>query len=245
MKTTLAQKIVFAMIMVQLVAILFLQYILVNNDAAFGIVKYTLITTIFIASIFLPKPTSTHKILGLAILFLFIGDFFLVFIWLVFLGLSSDSLIVKVGGMLGFLSAYACLIWVYTRKLRFAVRDLLYALPVLAVLIPILVMLLPRVSGPFMIVALIFALTVSFMAWSAICTIKRGYYTRTVSIRFAIAGYLMFLSDMGVALVFFYPGMQTNVTWLLNEIWITYVPAWTLILMNIMENKLVEGPTKS
>jgi hypothetical protein len=121
----------------------------------------------------------------------------------------------------------------------------LYALPVLAVLIPILVMLLPRVSGPFLIVALIFALTVSFMAWSAICTISRGYYTRTVSIRFAIAGYLMFLSDMGVALVFFYPGMQTNVTWLLNEIWITYVPAWTLILINIMENKLILEDTKS
>jgi hypothetical protein len=245
MKTSLVQKIVFAMIMVQLVAIMVLQYILVNNDAAFGIVKYTLITTIFIASLFLPKPTRIHRMLWLAIMFLFIGDFFLVFIWLVFLGLSGDSLIVKVGGMLGFLSAYVCLIWVYTRKFSFTSKDLLSALPVLAVLIPILVMLVPRVSGPFLIVALVFALTVGFMAWRAICTLSSGYYTRTVSIRFAIAGYLMFLSDMGVALVFFYPGMQTNVTWLLNEIWITYVPAWTLILINIMENKLIEEPTES
>ena len=45
---------------------------------------------------------------------------------------------------------------------------------------------------------------------------------------------------MGVAFVMFYPGMQTNSPWLENEIWITYVPAWTLIFINLLEEKLVD-----
>ena len=101
-----------------------------------------------------------------------------------------------------------------------------------------LIILLPHASGPFLIVALVFAFTVAFMAWSALCTIHRGYYTRAVSMRFAIAGYLMFLSDMGVAITFFYPGMQGNIPWLLNEVWVTYIPAWALILVTIAGNQL-------
>jgi hypothetical protein len=54
-----------------------------------------------------------------------------------------------------------------------------------------------------------------------------------------MAGFLMLLSDMGVAFVMFYPGMQSNVPWLENEIWITYVPAWTLVFINLLEEKLV------
>lgn len=244
MKTNLMQRIIFAMVMVQLAAILVLQYVLVNNDVAFGIVKYTIITTIFVAALLLPKPSRIHKALWLAILLLFIGDFFLVFLWLVLLGVEGDSLIIKVGGMVGFLSAYACLIWVYTRRFSLGARDLLSALPVLAVLVPMLIFLLPHVTGPFLIIALVFAFIVGFMAWNAICTIHRGYYRRDVSIRFAIAGYLMFLSDMGVALTFFYPGMQGNIPWLLNEVWVTYIPGWTLILITIAENTLLEGQAK-
>lgn len=48
----------------------------------------------------------------------------------------------------------------------------------------------------------------------------------------------MLLSDMGVAFVFFYPGLVHNAPWLENEIWITYVPAWTLVLTNLLEEKL-------
>jgi hypothetical protein len=244
MKINLVQRIIFAMVMVQLAAILVLQYVLVNNDAAFGIVKYAIITTIFVASLLLPKPSRVHWALWLAILLLFVGDFFLVFLWLVLLGVAGDSLVIKVGGMAGFLSAYVCLTWVYTRKFSFGARDLLSALPVLAVLVPILILLVPHVTGPFLIVALVFAFTVGFMAWNAICTIHRGYYRRSVSIKFAVAGYLMFLSDMGVALTFFYPGLQGNIPWLLNEVWVTYVPGWTLILITIAENTLIEDQIK-
>jgi len=233
MSTT--QKVVFTMIMIELLGILVLSHVPVNNLAVKGVAKYSLIATIFAASFFPTKPTRIHKILGLAIIFLFIGDFFLVFLWNV---LGEGPLYVKIAGQLAFLSAYICLIWVYTRKFKFAVKDILASLPILAVLIPILIILLPRVSSEMLIISLFFALVVSFMAWRAICTVYNGYFINKVAIRFAIAGFLMFLSDMGVAFIFFYPGME-NVPLLENEVWITYIPAWALILINIFEEKLL------
>ena len=233
MNTT--QKVIFTMIIVQLLGILILSHVPVSNLAVKGVAKYSLIATIFAASFFPKKPTSIHKILGLAIVFLFIGDFFLVFLWNI---LGEGPLYVKIAGQLAFLSAYVCLIWVYTRKFKFAIKDILAALPVLAVLVPILLILLPRVSAEMLVISLVFALVVSFMAWRAICTVYGAYYIKKVAIRFAIAGFLMFLSDMGVAFIFFYPGME-NVPLLENEVWITYIPAWALILLSIFEEKLL------
>jgi hypothetical protein len=239
----LTQKVIFAMLMVLLTGILVLSHVPVDNLAAKGVAKYALIATIFTASLFATKPTRIHKILGLAIIFLFIGDFFLVFLWNVLSNFSDILLIVKICGMAGFLSGYVCLIWVYTRRFSFAIKDILAAIPVLAVVIPVLIILVPRVSGAFLIFALVFALVVSFMAWSAICTLRRGYYSKKVAVRFALAGFLMFLSDMGVAFIMFYPGME-NFPWLENEVWITYIPAWTLILITTYEDNLLKENTK-
>jgi hypothetical protein len=238
----LTQRVIFAMLMVLLTGILVLSHVPVDNLAAKGVAKYALIATIFTASLFAMKPTRIHKVLGLAIIFLFIGDFFLVFLWNVLSNYSDILLIVKICGMAGFLSGYVCLIWVYTRKFSFVAKDILATIPVLIVVVPVLIILVPLVSGAFLIFALIFALGVSFMAWSAICTLRRGYYTKKVAVRFALAGFLMFLSDMGVAFIMFYPGME-NFPWLENEVWITYIPAWTLILVTTFEDNLLNEHT--
>jgi hypothetical protein len=76
------------------------------------------------------------------------------------------------------------------------------------------------------------------MAWSALCTLPRGYYLPAVARRFAVAGYLMFLSDLAVGLSFFYPGLHRNQPWLGTFIWLTYVPAWALIVVNLAEPRL-------
>jgi hypothetical protein len=239
----LTQKVIFAMLMVLLAGVLVLSHVPVDNLAAKGVAKYALIATIFTASLFAAKPTRIHKILGLGIVFLLIGDFFLVLLWNVFTNSPDILFVVKICGMAGFLSGYACLIWVYTRKFRFAAKDILAAIPVLIVVIPVLVILVPHVSQAMFIFACFFALAVSFMAWRAICTIHGGYYTKKIAIRFALDGYLMFLSDMGVAFIMFYPGME-NFPWLENEVWITYIPAWALILITTYEEKLLIEQTQ-
>lgn len=238
----LTQRVVFSMVMVLLLGVLVLSHIPVDNLAAKGVAKYALIATIFTASLFSAKPTRIHKLLGLAIVFLLIGDCFLVLLWNVFSNSPGILFFIKIFGMIGFLSGYACLIWVYTRKFDFAAKDILAAIPVLVIVIPVSIILVPLASEGMRIFAIFFALIVSFMAWCAICTIRRGYYSQKVAIRFALAGFLMFLSDMGVAFIMFYPGME-NVPLLENEVWITYIPGWALILITTYEEKLLKGPS--
>lgn len=50
----------------------------------------------------------------------------------------------------------------------------------------------------------------------------------------------MFLSDLAVGFSFFFPGLHRNQPWpwLGTFIWITYIPAWTLILVNLSEPRL-------
>lgn len=234
---TKLQQVIFAIVMTQLFSILILLHLLVDNYTALGVAKYAVISSIFISSLFFRKPTKEHKFIAIAILFLFIGDFFLILIG-TFPGISPNDFFVKIGGMVGFLIAYLSLIYVYQKNLSFGKQDIIAMLPVLAVVIPAMIILIPYVKGLLLLWALVFTTSLGFMAWSAICTVHRGYYNRKTALRFAIAGYLMFLSDMGVGFSFFYPGLHRNMPWLGNEIWLTYIPAWTLILINLTEEKL-------
>lgn len=231
------QRIIFATIMVQLVAVLVLFHLLVDNYRALGIVKYGVIASIFVGSLLLRKRTTDHCALAVGIAGLFVGDFFLIFLGTL-PGWSPDLLPVKVGGMIGFLGGYLSLLSAYWRRVTFGGRDALALLPVLLVVVPAGVLLVPHLQGVMLIWALVFTFFLSVMAWSGICTIHRGYYRTNVAWRFAVAGYLMFLSDMGVGFSFFYPGLHRNLPWLGTEIWITYIPAWTLILINLSEPRL-------
>ena len=235
----LVQRMIFAVFMVYLCGILVLQHLLAEaeNFAIMGIVLYTVIVAVFVASRLAPKPTRLHRIVARAIMFIVVGDFFLVLMGtLPFF--TKDDLFVKVFGMAGFLCAYFTLAWLFTRNFSLGKKDLIKTLPVLVVIIPVLLTLVPLIQGPMVIFAIFFTCIVSFMAWNGLCATHRGFYTPAVARRFALAGFLMLLSDMGVAFVFFYPGLVHNAPWLENEIWITYVPAWTLVLINLLEEKL-------
>jgi hypothetical protein len=231
------QRIFAAMIMTQLVAVLVLFHLLSDHYAALGTVKYAVIGSIFVASLFLPKPTADHRWLAAAVALLFVGDFFLIFVGTL-PGVSPDQTWVKVGGMIGFFAAYLCLLGAYWRRVAFGRGELLSAFPVLIAVAPVAVVLVPHVHGAMLAWALLFAFFLALMAWSALCTVHRAYYTRPVAVRFAIAGFLMFLSDLAVGLSFFYPGLHRNQPWLGTWIWITYVPAWALIVVNLAEPRL-------
>lgn len=231
------QRIFVAMICVQLAAVLVLFHALEDNYRALGIVKYAVIGSLFVASRFLPRPTPEHRWLAAAVAFLFLGDFFLIFVGTL-PEVSPNLTWVKVGGMVGFLGGYLCLLAAYWRRVSWGRADLAMLLPVLVALVPVAIVLLPHLEGAMRSWALVFTAFLSLMAWSALCTVHRGYYMRTVALRFAVAGYLMFLSDLAVGLSFFYPGLHRNLPWLGTWIWITYIPAWALIVVNLSEPRL-------
>ena len=55
----------------------------------------------------------------------------------------------------------------------------------------------------------------------------------------------MVMSDLAVGFSFFYPGLHRNQPWLGTFIWVTYIPAWTLILVNLSESRLATTATTS
>lgn len=234
---TQIQKTVLIIFFVDLCGILVLQHYLEVKNPIIGIVLYTVILSMVLGSLLAPRKTKIHRIVGYAIMFIAIGDFFLVL-----LGTQpffpDYEHIINPAGMFGFMCAYATLIWVFTRNFSLTKKDLVKTIPVLLIVGPVLLLLIPRIQGPMIVLAIIFSIIVSFMAWNALCCIHRGFYCRNVAIRFALAGFLMLLSDMGVAFALFYPGTISTSPWLQNEIWITYIPAWTLIFVNLLEEKL-------
>jgi hypothetical protein len=231
-----------AVVGVQLAAVLVLFHRLQDDYGSLGLVKYAVIGSIFVASRLLPRPTADHRWLAAAVAFLFVGDFFLIFVGTL-PGVTPDQAWVKVGGMVGFFTAYLCLLGAYWRRVTLRRADLVAAVPVLAALVPIAFMLVPRLQGAMLAWALVFAAFLSLMAWSALATLHRGYYSRPIARRFALAGYLMFLSDLAVAMSFFYPGLHRNQPWLGTFIWITYVPAWALVVVNLAEPRLRSDAT--
>lgn len=231
------QRIFLGVVLTQLAAVLLLFHLLEDNYRALGIVKYAVIGSIFVASRFLPRPTADHRWLAAALACLFVGDFFLILLGTL-PGFSPDQTPVKVGGMAGFLAAYLCLLGAYWRRVGWRRAESLLLLPVMGALAPVAVLLLPHLDGAMRVWALVFTAFLALMAWSALCTVPRGYYATAVARRFAIAGYLMFLSDLAVGMSFFYPGLHRNQPWLGTFIWITYVPAWALIVVNLAEPNL-------
>lgn len=236
MKTNL-KWMIFSLIMIELVAVLFIFHFLTDNYIPLGIVKFSVIISIFTCSLFLPKLTCEHRLIGYAITFLLIGDIFFIFTGLL-PGVTPETLFVKIGGMSGFFIAYIILCFLFIRNFSFGYKDLIALIPILLIIIPVAIFNLPYLHGPLLIGTLIFAFIVSFMAWNGLCTLHRGYFKRRVAIKLALAGFLMFASDMGVTFGLFYPEITRQDPWLGNFIWITYIPGWTLLLLNLFETNL-------
>jgi uncharacterized membrane protein YhhN len=101
-------------------------------------------------------------------------------------------------------------------------------------------MLYPHINKELRFGLLLFCFILCYMAWTAVSTLFRGYFSPGASCRIALAGYLMFLSDMGVANSLFNPALAGQPAPMLDVfVWVTYVPAWTLIVVTIADDNLL------
>lgn len=205
------------------------------NAGAVNCFKFATVCAIFMASLGIRKKYREQAILSAALFFAVVGDFFLN------LCSTVPDLAARVVpfGIMGFLMAYILLIFVFHKGYSASWKELLAAVPVLAVFIPNLIILHPFVGGFKLWGLLLFGFVLCFMAWTSIGAMFRGYYRPEVSCRMALAGYLMFISDMAVANSLFNPAFAGHfVPWLENIIWGAYVPAWTLIAVTIADDRL-------
>lgn len=118
-------------------------------------------------------------------------------------------------------------------------KNLLVILPIALVFVPVFLHLSRFVNGPMFVAASVFGLILSYMCWTATCCLLRGYFTRKAALLLAISGCLIFISDLAVAIALFDPLFKNHFVPLLeNIIWITFVPAWALILSTVAEENL-------
>ncbi|MDP4161100.1 MAG: lysoplasmalogenase family protein [Bacillota bacterium] len=205
------------------------------GDVLVRLTGWVTVLTIFIAALSIEKKCLEQKVLTVAAFFMVIGDFFL--------GLGERIGILKSWdvplGMFGFMISYIFLIIAFQKNFSIKGKNLWAILPIAVVFITIFFNLAEFVKGPMFVAALVFGLVLCYMCWTALCSLFRGYFSKKAAWLIAISGCLIFISDMGVAHAVFNPLFKGQfVPWLKVYIWITFVPAWTLILATVTEENL-------
>ena len=197
--------------------------------------KFAVIASLFLSALALRNRYREQVKLTAAVFFAVAGDFFLNFCST--LPKLADR--VMPYGELAFLFAYLLIIGVFAKGFRIGPKELFAAVPVLGVFIPNLAVLSHHISRPHFLGALLFGLVLAFMAWVSACATFSGCYRPDVSRCMALAGLLIFISDTALAHSLFNPEFAGHfVPWLKNIIWGAYVPAWTLVVVIIAEDRL-------
>ncbi|MFZ5652171.1 MAG: lysoplasmalogenase family protein [Bacillota bacterium] len=207
------------------------------GEKAVNYVKFTTVFFLFAVALFSFKQYREKVLLNIAVFFAMVGDFFLDI-----LNVNMPSMYGRAAiyGAMAFFLAYLTLIAAFIKGRGAGRWGLLALAPVLAPAVPVFLMIRPHIWPQLYWGAVIFAFVLCFMAWAALCTMFRGYYSPGAARRLALAGYLILVSDSGVALAQFHPAFAGHFTpWLENIIWGTYIPAWTLVVVSIAGDDLL------
>lgn len=198
--------------------------------------KWLTVLTIFMAAFSIRKRFNEQKLMTFAALFVVIGDFFLGFGGSI---QSLKSLDIPLG-MLGYMVSYIILIMALQKNFSISKKNLLAIVPVALVFIPVFLHLSRFVIGPMFAATSVFGLVLCYMCWTSLCCLLRGYFSRKAAWLLALSGSLIFISDLAVAIALFDPLFKGHFIPLLeNIIWITFVPAWALILSTVAEENLI------
>lgn len=230
------QKILLTVFLSLTVVILILDN-LCPGDKKISYVKFTTVFFLFMSAFFCRKRYREQVMLYIAVFFSMIGDFFLSICNVNILSMAGKA---GVFGGMSFFLAYLALIAAFMKGHGAGKGGVLASAPVLALAVPVFLMIQPYIRQELYWGVVIFTFVLGFMAWAAICTMFRGYYSTGAARRLALAGYLIMASDSGVALAQFNPAFAGHFTpWLENIIWGTYVPAWTLVVVTIAGEDLL------
>ena len=139
----------------------------------------------------------------------------------------------------GFIGAYLLLLLAFFPRTRVKARSFLGLLPFLLVFALVFRELRPYAEGAFFWVAMITGIILILTAW----TLSGAFWGLPSTLPglspwfLALAGLLLFASDMVVAYSIFHPDFSGYLFWKEALIWGTYVPGWTLILLASMDKE--------
>lgn len=164
-----------------------------------------------------------------------ISDYFFVYLRAVNPGLVNRELY----GMLGFVLAYLFLIMAFQSKGRLGKSERFTLLPFVLIFGVVLALLAKYAVGFMFWAAVFLGVVLCYAGMTMVSALYRGKFSRKVAWRIAIAGCVLFLSDMVVAFSIFHPDYKGFILWKENLIWGTYMLGWALLLSVAAEERLL------
>lgn len=204
-------------------------------DDSVLIFKFGLRLTMLSAALVLMKGQREHLLIVVAFLFSVVSDYFFVLAQT----FAQEPANRQLFGMVGFIMAYPALILAFSRGIRLRRLDLMTAAPFVLTFAIVLWFLLPYASGVLFLPAIILGVILCIFGWTSLAALYRAVYSAQSARLIALAGLLIFASDMVVAFDVFHPALDGFVLWKELFVWITYVPGWTLYLMVMADESLL------
>ncbi|KAF5063539.1 hypothetical protein DSECCO2_293460 [anaerobic digester metagenome] len=199
-------------------------------------VTYMVRLSMFFTILVMRKKYWEQKMLVLAFAFTVLSDFFFVFVNTLDQPVANSPLY----GMLGFVGAYATLIFIFGRHLNFNKNTILTLIPFVLFFGFMFLNLRKYATGYMFPAAIVLGIILCVTAAVMVSTIYSGYFSKKSAYLIALTGCLMFFSDIFVAYTLFHPDYAKFILWKDNLIAATYVPAWTILLLIASEEELYQ-----
>ncbi len=196
------------------------------------ILTFTTRLTMVAAAFMLKTKLREKRLLRTAFLFTLVSDFFFIFLKLFARDMPNRTLY----GMLGFIIAYLFLILTFIRTIKWSVKALAAFVPFGLIFLLLILNLRQFAAGMMYPAGIGIGVILSITGMVTVSTLFSGYFTRKAAWFIALAGSLMFFSDLFVAYSIYDPAFAPFMLWKENMIWGTYVPAWTLLLLLLAED---------
>lgn len=202
--------------------------------------KYLTTLSLFTISLLHKKKFKEQKLMFVAQFFVVIADYFFV----LSRGLNAGQLtcLNKFLGSFCFIVAYIILIKAWGERRnnnKFNILEVFIGIAVLLALWPTVILLTPHLKLFVKFGALTFGFILCLLVWTGLCTRLRNYYGRATSGLISLTSCLIFVSDLAVAHASLNPVYSGEfVSWLSALIWITYIPAWAIIVKVIINRNI-------
>lgn len=193
--------------------------------------------SMFMTVLAIRKRYPEQKLIVLAFLFTVISDYYFIFVNTFERDIPNSQLF----GMIGFIGAYLCLILTFSRNFRIGKPELITIAPFAAIFTLLFLSLQQYAEGLMYPAGIILGIILCIFGMTMVSTLYRGYFSRKAAWLIAIAGCMMFFSDLFVALALYHPDFKDFLLWREIVVMATYVPAWTLLMLVAAEENLYSG----
>ncbi len=227
------QRIILAVYLFLTLVMVFFDIIYRDDNPALY-VTFAVRVSMFITVVAVRKRYREQKLIALAFAFTVLSDYYFVFVNTFDETVANSQLF----GMIGFIGAYLCLIITFSKNFNIGKRELITIAPFAAIFTFLFLSLQQYAEGFMYPAGIVLGIILCIFGMTMVSTLFRGYFSKRVAWLLAISGCMMFFSDLFVALALYHPDFKVFLLWREIVVMVTYVPAWTLLMLVVTEENL-------